>query len=57
MLFVDDEIADQRSGEEAGKGENVGDGVDVFMRGERKDAGFESLEGRLLYRWVGAVKD
>ena len=38
VLVVQDEIADDGGGEEAGEGEEVGDGVDVFVRGEGEDA-------------------
>ena len=56
MLFVNDEVADQRGSEDAGEGEDVRDGVDVFVGGEGEDAGLQSFEGGFLEKGNGAVR-
>ena len=47
---MEDEVADGGGAEEAGEGEGVGEGVDVFVGGEGWDDCFEGLFGR----WRGA---
>jgi hypothetical protein len=44
MIVVQDEVANNRRGDEAGEGQDVGDGVDVLVGREL----FESIEYRLF---------
>lgn len=46
VVFVDNPIANHRGRDQAGEGEDVGKGVNVFVRGERgEEAGGEAPAG------------
>lgn len=47
MAVVYNEVANERRGEQAGKGENVGDRVDVLVGREAEETGFD----REFLRW------